>query len=237
MNHPIKWITRLLNPPIRSLELEPREAYRLWAENYPPRPHNLLMQVEQQVMFGQLPDVRDRRALDLACGTGRYAVLLKERGARVIGCDLSYEMLSHADVNLRRAQSDMLRVPLASGCADIIVCGLAIGHVQDLSMALIEMARVLVTGGVALYSDFHPLSRDLGWQRTFRASTGRQFAVQFVTHTLESHRRAAQAAGLSIEMTEVHVDQELATTNADAAWYRSRWGDTPVALVIRAHKN
>jgi malonyl-CoA O-methyltransferase len=219
------------------VELEPREAYRLWAENYPPRAHNVLMQVEQQAMLALLPDVYQHRVLDLACGTGRYALLLKERGAQVIGLDLSHEMLGHADVNLFRVQSDLMQVPLPSGWADLIVCGLAIGHVQNLALALIEMARLLKPGGVALYSDFHPLGRSLGWQRTFRAPTGKQYAVQFVTHTLEAHQQAAQAAGFSVEMTEVQVDQELATTNADAAGYRLKWGDAPVALVIRAHKN
>jgi malonyl-CoA O-methyltransferase len=233
----MKWLTRWRNPSIKSQELEPREAYRLWAENYPPRAHNVLMQVEQQAMLARLPEVRDRRALDLAGGTGRYALLLKERGARVSCFDVSYEMLSRADENLRRTQSDLRHVPLKSGCADLIVCGLAIGHVLNLMQVLIEMTRLLKPGGVALYSDFHPRGRDLGWQRTFRAATGRLYAVQFVTHTIEAHRQAAQIAGLSIEIVEAGVSKELAATNADAAWYRSKWGDTPVAVVIRASKS
>jgi malonyl-CoA O-methyltransferase len=147
-------ISRLFSKPTRHVELEPREAYRLWAETYPPRAHNVLMQVEQQALLALMPDVRGCNAIDLACGTGRYARLLKERGAYVIGLDLSYEMLSHADVDLSCAQSDLTHVPLPDGYAEVIVCGLAVGHVQDLSAALREIARVLAPGGVALYSDF-----------------------------------------------------------------------------------
>ncbi len=220
----------------RVVELPPREAYRLWAATYPPRAHNVLMQVEQAAMLARLPDVRGRHALDLACGSGRYAVLLKARGARMIGLDVSYEMLNRAGTDLPRAQSDLLRVPLCDECVDVLVCGLAVGHVADLTAALREMARVLRPGGTIVYSDFHPIGRQLGWQRTFRTAAGQQYAVQFVAHALEAHQHAAQAAGLSIEIGEVGVSAELAATNADAAWYRSRWGDTPVALVARAQK-
>lgn len=39
---------------------------------------------------------RAGKALDLACGTGAFTRELKKRGVDVIGCDLSFEMLSEA---------------------------------------------------------------------------------------------------------------------------------------------
>jgi ubiquinone/menaquinone biosynthesis C-methylase UbiE len=40
--------------------------------------------------------LRPRTAVDLACGTGSVAVILAEKGLRVIGVDMSEEMLTVA---------------------------------------------------------------------------------------------------------------------------------------------
>jgi malonyl-CoA O-methyltransferase len=221
----------------RVRELKPRQAYKLWAENYPPRAHNILMEVEQRAVLSLLPEVRGRRALDLACGSGRYAQILHERGARVVGIDFALEMLTRAESDFARAQADLLRIPVASNSIEVLVCGLAVGHISALAGALGEMARVLTPGGVAVYSDFHPRGHELGWRREFRATDGARYAVQYFVHKLEAHREAARAANLTIEaICEVGVDEALAQANVEAARFRRVWGDTPVALVIRARK-
>jgi 2-polyprenyl-3-methyl-5-hydroxy-6-metoxy-1,4-benzoquinol methylase len=59
--------------------------------------------IEQYTFFEMLGDVRGLSVLDLACGEGFYARLLKLRGAaRVVGIDLSAEMIRLA----RRAEAD-----------------------------------------------------------------------------------------------------------------------------------
>jgi malonyl-CoA O-methyltransferase len=218
-------------------ELPPREAYRLWAPHYPPRAHTLLMQIEQEAVLHQLPPVHSRRVVDLACGTGRYAVALGAQGASVVGVDLSLEMLSRAPGGFSRAQGDLRALPLRACCADIVVCGLAVGHVEDLSATLAEMARVLVPGGCAVYSDLHPKGRALGWRRDFRATDGRRYAVAFTAHRVATHRNALARAGLALEsLREVGVGEEAARRDPEAARFRRQWGDTPVLLVVRARK-
>lgn len=214
----------------------PREAYRLWAKDYPPYAHNLLMQVEERAVMELLPTVRGKRVLDLACGTGRYARLLQEQGARVIGLDFSYEMLARSENQFGRVQGDMSALPLRQTLAEIIVCGLAVGHVPNLERTLQEMARVLTPHGTLVYSDFHAAGDALGWKRTFR-SAKKTFAVQHFARTEQEHARALQAAGLSVETVRVvQITQDLARTDARAENFRARWGDTPVALVVRAQK-
>lgn len=215
-------------------ELAPREAYRLWAENYPPHAHNLLMQVEERAVCELLPEVRGKRVLDLACGTGRYARILRERGARVIAFDFSLEMLARGENNFARAQADLAALPLRDASADVIVCGLAVGHVEHLEGALAEMKRVLAPQGTLVYSDFHAATRK--WKRTFRAKN-RTYAVQHFPRTEAEHRRAVERAGLKAEIVQVaQVTNELARANTRAQEFRAQWGDTPVALVVRAVK-
>src|SRR5215213_2235900 len=74
-------------------QVDPQLAYSLWARNYPPWPHNRLMEVEHDTVLDLLPDVRGLTVLDAGCGTGRYLGELQSRGAIAMGVDLSMAML------------------------------------------------------------------------------------------------------------------------------------------------
>lgn len=210
-----------------SPELTPLDAYALWATTYPPEAHNLLMRLEQAAMLELLPDVSGKTALDFACGSGRYLNLLRERGAAsTVGIDLSPHMLARArTINAPLALADMLWMPLPASIFDVVVCGLAIGHVRDLARALAEMSRVLLPGGNVVYSDFHPFGRLAGWKRNFRAADGREYAVQHHAHFYADHHAACQSAGLAIEaVREPLID------------FDHPWRGCPAVLVIRARK-
>ncbi len=186
-------------------------------------------------MTALLPAVRGKRVLDVACGSGRYARWLHANGAHVSALDFSYEMLARSDRSLARAQADMNALPLESGAVQVIVCGLAVGHVADMERALREMARVLTPHGTLVYSDFHAATRK--WKRTFRAQN-QTYAVQHFPRHQAEHVAALRKAGFVPETFQaVHVSAELARVDARAQDFRDRWGDTPVALVVRAQKS
>src|SRR6476659_6896108 len=78
--------------------LAPAAAYALWAASYPPHAHNPLMLAEERAMLALLPaDLRGRAVLDAGCGSGRYLLhALRRNARRVLGVDLSAEMLGRA---------------------------------------------------------------------------------------------------------------------------------------------
>ena len=200
--------------------LPPQAAYALWAPSYPPRPHNRLMAVEQAAVVALLPDLAGRQALDAGCGTGRYLRVLADRGAMVTGVDLSAAMLAHArESSSRLVHASVCALPIRSGSMDVVVSGLALGDVEDLALAMIEMARVLRSGGQLIYSVVHPQGATKGWSRTFEAD-GRQCAVAGFWHSADEHRAAVASAGLTIDAwREPHIDDPTC----------------PVALVVRAY--
>ena len=206
--------------------LSVREAYARWAPGYAAEAHNPLMRLEQAAMVELLPSAAGARALDLACGSGRYLRALTERGAAAIGLDLSPEMLGRAAALGRPlARGEMARLPFAAAVFDLVVCGLAVGHAPRLGPMLAEAARVLRAGGAMLYSDFHPLAALSGLERTFRAADGRQYAVEHHLHLYEDHHAACAAAGLSIAaVREPRLDVD------------HPWRGRPAALVILARK-
>ncbi|MDZ7269402.1 MAG: class I SAM-dependent methyltransferase [candidate division KSB1 bacterium] len=207
--------------------LEPAAAYARWAATYPPAPHNLFMEMEQAAMLALLPGVRNKNCLDLACGSGRYLNILRQRGAaQVLGLDFSREMLAAASAHHHQLlQGDLRALPLAAESFDLVVCGLAVGHVENLHAVLAEIARVLRAGGELLYSDFHPFGALAGWRRTFHDRDGREYTVRHFMHGFADHVAACHAAGLQI--TVVH-EPKIAVAH--------RWRGFPAVLVIRANK-
>jgi len=63
------------------------------------------------------------RVLDVACGTGRHGTAFRDRGARVIGLDLSQQLLSRAQATARLPviRSDVRRIPVRTGSMDLTV--------------------------------------------------------------------------------------------------------------------
>lgn len=230
---------------LRSIAFKPRElnipaAYAEWSRNYPPRAHNALMRAEESAMLELMPDARGRVALDLACGTGRYARILRERGARqVIGIDLSPEMLAQADKPMVSfVLSDLNRLPIPTNSLDLITCGLAFGHVENLSHAIAESARVLKRGGTLLYSDFHPLGYLAGWRREFNGRNGKRYAVKHFAHLYSDHDAACRAAGLAIRaVREPIIGRDIREDFPGSDEVYTRWTGWPAVLVIRADKD
>lgn len=192
------------------MNLANEAAYDLWAGDYPPLPHNPLMAAEQAAVLSLWPELAGRRALDLACGSGRYGLLMQARGvSSLVGCDRSSGMLARSPLPCR-VRADMHRLPFAPGRFDFIACGLAVGHAPDLDAWMAEVARVLARGGVLVYSDFHPDAARAGMTRSFHDATGQRHDLAHALHAPDDHRRAACAAGLVLQgQREVRVGHEL----------------------------
>ena len=99
-----------------------------------------------------------RRALDVACGTGKSFVPLIEAGFDVVGCDESRGMLAVAATRVpdpRAVQRHDMRVLPVLGSFDLITCiDDALNHLlseQDVRDALGSMARNLAPGGLLVF--------------------------------------------------------------------------------------
>jgi demethylmenaquinone methyltransferase/2-methoxy-6-polyprenyl-1,4-benzoquinol methylase len=93
----------------------------------------------------------DDSVLDLACGTGDFALMARARGARVVGLDFAGAMLAAArercPSGVALVRGDALRLPLASGSVSVAVSGFALRNFVAIPPVLAELARVLRPGG------------------------------------------------------------------------------------------
>jgi ubiquinone/menaquinone biosynthesis C-methylase UbiE len=223
-------LRRLLCRPTSPTQLDVWEGYARWAATYEQdmEGHPLAL-AESAAMRALLPECGGLVALDAACGTGRYARLLAERGARqVIGIDQSAEMLERARAgspalagwktggtppsrgqaaratSVSFTEGDLLALPLADASCDVAVVALALAHLEtgQLKQSFAELRRVLRPGGVLLMSEMHPFGALTGGRCRFEQGqgAGRQvYHIQTHTHLHEDYFAAADAAGFALE--------------------------------------
>jgi SAM-dependent methyltransferase len=121
--------------------------------------------------FHLLGDIRGRTVLDLGCGTGENIIPLVERGARVIGMDISPDLIALAQKRLDDAE---LEATLEVGSAydtgqpdesvDLIFC-IALLHHLDIGRAVDEMLRILAKGGIVILKEPVRFSRAYAFLR------------------------------------------------------------------------
>lgn len=191
------------------------EGYRLWSRTYD-APLRLFPIEEPPVhaLFDTLPP--SCTGLDAACGTGRHSRTLAARGHRVIGVDLSPEMIAKARASVPGGEFHEGRLdalPLPDTSVDAIVCALALVHVPDLAPAMREFSRVLRPGGRVIVSDVHPFPILLGWQAQFRTADGALGFIRLHPHLPSDYSRAFASAGLRMRgCDEILLPREAAAT-------------------------
>src|SRR5262245_254816 len=101
-----------------------------------------------------------RRVLDLACGTGRIGVWLRQHGTAAIdGVDLTPEMLELARAKgVYRALhvADVCRTMLPGGAYELAIQSLADEHLPDLAPLYREVARLTTPDGTFVLVGYPP---------------------------------------------------------------------------------
>jgi SAM-dependent methyltransferase len=177
------------------------------------------VEVDEIEVHSLLDDVNGRVALDAACGTGRHSAYLSSRGFEVIGVDSNRTMLALAESKVPAGDfrlGDLTALPVDDGAVDVVVCSLALTHVEPLGPVIAEFARVTRPGGLVILSDMHPTAVTFGGAAVFPADS-RRFELHFVRnllHPVGDYLRAAAAAGLVVrECREPVVPESAITTN------------------------
>ena len=112
----------------------------------------------------ELADVKPERILDIATGTGDFAIAaLKLNPKEVIGVDISQGML---DVGIekmkKKAVDDIIKMrigdsealPFEDGYFDALTVGFGVRNYENLEKGLADMLRVLRPGGKAVILEF-----------------------------------------------------------------------------------
>lgn len=222
-----------LRAPVPELDVE--EGYRAWAPIYDEM-SNALIRAEKPLVEAAIDDVAPGTALDAACGTGRLAALLGQRGHRTLGVDRSEAMLTRARAKLAGVEfrtGDLTALPVESASIDLATCGLALTHLPDPAPAIAELARVAKPGARVVISDAHPTFVLIQGQALFPTDGGFAY-VRNHHHPHSVYLRAFRDAGFAVlDCAEAPMEADFSegiTAGAPKA-AASLWADVPVVLV------
>ena len=139
--------------------IEVRALYDAWADRYEEEvdawDYRTPTDVAELLRRAQSDAVH---VLDVGCGTGRSGRELRAAGfASVVGCDLSPNVLAHAEasgVYERVVEVDLqqLPTPFADEEFDALSCVGVLTYVPDTEAALREFCRVVRPGGAIVFS-------------------------------------------------------------------------------------
>jgi ubiquinone/menaquinone biosynthesis C-methylase UbiE len=109
-------------------------------------------------------DVRGKRVLEIGCGGGQCSIAFAKRGAIATGIDISDEQVVFArelvgqhgvEATFRQGDVTSLR-GIADASQDVVFSAYALMYVERLDRCFGEVRRVLVPGGLFVFSTDHP---------------------------------------------------------------------------------
>jgi 2-polyprenyl-3-methyl-5-hydroxy-6-metoxy-1,4-benzoquinol methylase len=179
----------------------------------------LLAEDQERVIASFLAPLDGRSILDVGTGTGRAAIALARRGARVTGVDASEMMLAVARRRAEEAGADVSfllgdahGLPQPDRSFDAVVCLRVIMHTPDWRQSVRELCRVARSRVVF---DYPALMSTAAVQALFR--------------------RVAASAGARVEAYRVFSDRAVRATLA-ASGFRVTESHRQFVLPIALHK-
>ena len=110
-----------------------------------------------------IPDLNNKKVLDLGCGYGEKDIYCKELGAKeVLGIDISEHMLKIAldnnkDKDITYKLMAMEDIDKLEEKFDVVISSLAIHYVKDYDKLIKDIYNLLNEDGILIFSIDHPL--------------------------------------------------------------------------------
>lgn len=118
-----------------------------------------------------LPDLHDKRLLDLGCGFGWHCRYARQQLARsVVGVDLSEKMLARAkattdDPEIEYRRSAIEDINFLANAFDVVISSLALHYLERFDLVCQKVYRCLASGGAFVFSVEHPIFTALAAQQ------------------------------------------------------------------------
>jgi len=150
----------------------------------------------EAAVLAHATEVPGGRVLDVACGTGKQAMRMAQRGCYAVGAEASMEMIGvgrwvQPESTARMVRSIAESLPFAGAVFDRVVCQGSLDHFADGHAFMREAARVLRPDGrvVIALANFEGISCRLGRQtdRLKRALRRPRPAFRLYWQTPEDH--------------------------------------------------
>ena len=147
------------DPIKQSIEFYENEALKYDEKRWNTEGGRYNYKIQTDIVINYLDDWKGKKVLDIATGTGRFALELAKRGADVTVLDSSLNMLTIVKDKFNQIGLEK-KLHLQHGLAteldfpenefDVCICINALNHIPNYSDVLREIYRVLKPGGVSI---------------------------------------------------------------------------------------
>lgn len=206
-----------------------------------------------------LPDLRNKRVLDLGCGFGWHCGYAVENGAKsVVGVDISERMLQEARNKITSPLIEYIQMPIEDinfpeNSFDVVISSLVFHYVESFEDICKKVNRCLTQGGNFVFSVEHPVFTAQGNQEWYLDENGKPLhwpvdryfyegirksiflgeEVMKYHKTLTTYVNSLIKSGFELtELVEPKVDEEFLKAYPDAEDELRR----PMMLLIAARK-
>jgi SAM-dependent methyltransferase len=131
-----------------------------------------------------LPEIRGLSDLDVGCGEGHNTRLLAERGARMVGTDISGNFVWHAreaearePLGIRYEIASAVGLPFVEESFDFVTAFMSLMDTPETGRVLAELFRVLRPESFFQFSITHPCF-DTPHRENLRDETRRTYAIE-----------------------------------------------------------
>jgi ubiquinone/menaquinone biosynthesis C-methylase UbiE len=121
---------------------------RIWQENYQDKTIDFLGKF--------LPDLQNKKILDLGCGMGGFSVAMRRKGYNIVGldpnadyCEITRLRGERYGLGLEVINSGGEKIPFADESFDLIFCNDVLEHCENPFLVVKESHRILKRGGQA----------------------------------------------------------------------------------------
>ena len=197
-------------------------------------------------------DLQGKEVVDIGCGTGILSLHVLEKGAVKVVCgDFSKFMLDQCQTKVKSqdydgalvdfSQLDAEYLPFNDNSFGAIVSGMMLGLVPGQKETVIEMARVLRSGGILAFSIHGPDHYCEAIDATIRASTKRfifGYRIEFWPRKEKEIRHMLSKAGLiNIQIRRLTWQDDFMTgekaydffASTSASWWYSKFPRDKIA--------
>jgi ubiquinone/menaquinone biosynthesis C-methylase UbiE len=162
---------------------------------------------ERDVLQKMLRDVRSGKVLDVGCGTGRVIRKLLDRGAEIVGLDVSPEMLKIARKKFKKTtfiEGNIENMLFPDEDFDMVIASFVIVHLKNLQKAFDEVYRILKPGGVFIVTNINQRKSP-----KLKNTSGKEIVIKSFYHIPEQVISALKESFFDIETEEFVYENSI----------------------------
>ncbi len=189
-----------------------QQAYNAWSETYDTvenKTRDIEAKALRQMISGEKFDI-----LEIGCGTGKNTEFLQTKAEKLVGADFSAEMLTQAKAKITAENVEFRQLDLRedwnflADSFDLIICSLALEHIENIDFVFAEAHRVLRENGRFYIGELHPFKQYGGTKARFETGSGVFELECFVHHVSEFFEVAMKNNFEVVELKEWFDDDD-----------------------------